>query len=55
MGKILMYESCESSISPTTSVTREGIEFVIRVQLVGRFLPEFENGCRCIANMEYIH
>lgn len=53
MGKILMYESSESSISPTTSVTREGIEFVI--QLVGRFLPEFENGCRCTANMVYIH
>lgn len=55
MGKILMYESSESSISPTTSVTREGIEFVIRVQLVGHFLPEFENGCMCTANMVYIH
>lgn len=47
MGKILMYESSESSVSPTATVTREGTEFVIRVQLKGHFLPEF--GCRCIA------
>lgn len=50
MGKILMYESSESSVSPTATVTREGTEFVIRVQLKGHFLPEFEHGCRCIAN-----
>ena len=51
MGKILMYESSESSISPTATVMKEEIEFVIRVLIMGHFLPEFENGCRYIANM----
>lgn len=37
MGKMLMYESSESSVSPTATVMRKGTEFVIRGSCHGAF------------------
>lgn len=49
MGKILIYESSESSVSPTATVMREGTEFVIEGSAHGHSLSEFQNGSRYIA------
>lgn len=37
MGKILMYESSESSVSPTATVMRKGTELVTRGSFHGTF------------------